>query len=91
MEIEFFIKNKHEYSKEWVEEVKYIDSVILPYLTQMIPSTVIWSVKYTTRDKEEWCAEENVCVEQYFDTSIKRISCEKGRTQYNVKITAEKK
>ena len=91
MEIEFFIKNKHEYSKEWLEEVKYIDSVILPYLTQMIPSTVIWSVKYTTRDKEEWCAEENVCVEQYFDTSIKRISCEKGRTQYNVKITAEKK
>lgn len=55
MEIEFFIKNKHEYSKEWLEEVKYIDSVILPYLSQMIPSTVIWRVKYTTKDNEAWC------------------------------------
>lgn len=55
IEIEFFIKNRHEYSKEWLEEIKYIDSVILPYLEQMIPSTVIWRVKYTTRDKEDWC------------------------------------
>ncbi len=71
MEIEFFIKNKHEYSKEWLEEVKYIDSVILPYLTQMIPSTVIWRVKYTTRDKESWCSNckekcdcENITIEK---------------------------
>ena len=59
MEIEFFIKNSKEYSKGWLEEVKYIDSVILPYLTQMIPSTVIWRVKYTTRDKDDWCETDN--------------------------------
>jgi hypothetical protein len=58
MEIEFFIKNRNEYSAEWLAEVKYIDSVILPYLTQVIPSTVIWTVKYTTKDKSEWCSPE---------------------------------
>ena len=58
MEIEFFIKNRDEYSAEWLAEVKYIDSVILPYLTQVIPSTVIWTVKYTTKDKSEWCSPE---------------------------------
>ena len=63
MEIEFFIKNHKEYSKEWLEEVKYIDAVILPYLTQMIPSTVIWSVKYTTMNSETWNAEKKECPE----------------------------
>jgi len=61
MEIEFFIHNGKEYSKEWLEEVKYIDSVILPYLTQIIPSSVIWRVKYTTRDKEGWNKQEKEC------------------------------
>lgn len=58
MEIEFFIKNRDEYSAEWLSEVKYIDSVILPYLSQVIPSTVIWTVKYTTMDKSDWCSPE---------------------------------
>lgn len=54
MDIDFYIKNKNEYSKEWLEEVKYIDSVILPYLSQMIPSGVIWRVNYITRNSETW-------------------------------------
>lgn len=90
MEIEFFIKNPHEYSKEWLEEVKYIDSVILPYLAQMIPSTVIWRVKYTTRDKEEWCSKGNVCVESQFSTDKNSIPCVPGTTQYEIKLTAQK-
>ena len=48
MDIDFFIKNKEEYSKEWLEEVKYIDSIILPYLTQMMPSGVICRINYKT-------------------------------------------
>lgn len=48
MDIDFFIKNTTEYSKEWLEEVKYIDSIILPYLTQMMPSGVICRINYKT-------------------------------------------
>lgn len=90
IEIEFFIKNKHEFSKEWLEEVKYIDSVILPYLSQMIPSTVIWRVKYTTRDKESWCAEDNICTIQNFKTEESHIYCIDGQENYTIHLTAEK-
>jgi len=62
VEIEFFIKNKQEYSKEWLEETKYIDSIILPYLTQVIPSNIICSVKYTTKNPEQWgTTETGIC------------------------------
>ena len=90
MEIEFFIKNPHEFSKEWLEEVKYIDSIILPYLSQMIPSTVIWRVKYTTRDKEAWNAVENPCITNKFYTDRTSIPCVQGTTQFNIRLTAEK-
>lgn len=46
IEIDFYINNGIMYSNEWLEEVKYIDSVILPYLTQMLPSTIICSINY---------------------------------------------
>jgi hypothetical protein len=46
VDIDFFITSETPYSNEWLEEVKYIDSVILPYLTQMIPSTVICTINY---------------------------------------------
>jgi len=49
IDIEFFLNSSDEYSNEWLEEVKYIDSVILPYLTQMIPSNVILTVKYKSK------------------------------------------
>jgi hypothetical protein len=45
VDIDFFL-DKEEYSNEWLEEVKYVDSVILPYLTQVIPSNIILTVKY---------------------------------------------
>lgn len=86
MEIEFFIKNGKEYSKEWLEEVKYIDSVIMPYLTQMIPSGTIWRVKYTTRDKEEWGPLDN-CVYTHFDATPDTITACEG----TITLTAERK
>lgn len=88
MEIEFFIKNGKEYSKEWLEEVKYIDSVIMPYLTQMIPSSTIWRVKYTTRDKEEWPSVDE-CLYSHFETNKDKITCDDGET-VTISLTAEK-
>lgn len=46
VEIDFYISSSDKYSNEWLEEIKYIDSVILPYLTQMLPSTIICSINY---------------------------------------------
>ena len=87
MEIEFFIKDHNEYSKEWLEEVKYIDAVILPYLTQMIPSTVIWSVKYTTMNSEIWNAEKKECPE-ILTTDPSIIGCgDLQNNQTTIKVT----
>lgn len=36
-------------SNEW-NQVKYLDDIIMSYLTQMIPSTTILSIKYVTRN-----------------------------------------
>ncbi len=49
IDIEFFLNSSDEYSNGWLEEAKYIDAVILPYLTQMIPSNVILTVKYKSK------------------------------------------
>lgn len=38
------------YTKEGQEELKYIDDVVMNYLTQMIPSTTILRVKYDLSD-----------------------------------------
>jgi hypothetical protein len=46
VDIDFYLNSVHEYSVEWLEEVKYIDAVILPYLTQIIPSNIILTVNY---------------------------------------------
>ena len=46
IEIEFYLNSNVMYSNDWLEEVKYIDSVILPYLSQMLPSTIICTINY---------------------------------------------
>ena len=46
VDIDFYINTADEYSNEWLEEIKYIDSVILPYLTQLLPSTIICTINY---------------------------------------------
>ena len=46
VDIDFFITSETPYSNEWLEEVKYIDSVILPYLSQILPSTIICTINY---------------------------------------------
>lgn len=50
MDIDFYLKSEVEYSNEWIEEIKYLDSVVMPYLTQMIPSTVICKINYVTNN-----------------------------------------
>ena len=52
VDIDFYLNSRVEYSKEWLEEVKYIDSVILPYVEQMLPSTIIVTVNYKNKHKK---------------------------------------
>lgn len=40
------------YSKAGQEELKYIDSIVMNYFTQMIPSTAILRIKYDSKDVE---------------------------------------
>ena len=47
--IEFFIDDLGDDYK-W-SQIKYIDDIIMGYLTQMIPSTAILSINYSTRKK----------------------------------------
>ena len=49
VDIDFYLNSFVEYSVGWLEEVKYIDSVILPYLTQIIPSNIILTVNYKSK------------------------------------------
>jgi hypothetical protein len=92
MEIEFYIKGNKEYSPEWLEEVKYIDSVILPYISQMIPSTVIWSVKYITRNANlSWDTVQNDCEVDHFSVDDESVLCnEMSNDQYTIKLTANR-
>ena len=46
--ITFYLLDKFKYNK-W-NQVKYLDDIIMSYLTQMIPSTTILSIKYVTRN-----------------------------------------
>ena len=48
-DITFRLHNKW-YTKEGQEELKYIDDVVMNYLTHMIPSTTILRIKYTLTD-----------------------------------------
>lgn len=50
MDISFYVRSE-EYTKEYLQEVKYIQDVILPYVEQMIPPTTIWSVHYVDASK----------------------------------------
>ena len=45
MKIVFNMKNKFD-SREGQEELKYIDEIVMNYLTQMLPSTVIVEAEY---------------------------------------------
>ncbi len=92
MEITFYIKAKDEYSPEWLEEVKYIDSVVLPYLTQMIPSTVIWSVKYVTRNANiKWDAVQNDCEVDHFEVNDESVMCnEMTNGKFTINLTANR-
>lgn len=48
--IEFFIDDDFGDDYKW-SQIKYIDDIIMGYLTQMIPSTAILSINYSTRNK----------------------------------------
>ena len=49
----FYLNSPVEYSTKWLEEIKYIDSVILPYVSQIIPSNIILTVKYKSKYNKE--------------------------------------
>lgn len=46
IKIIFYIRDNNFYSKTAMEEIKYIESVIVPYMTQMIPSNAILGTEY---------------------------------------------
>lgn len=46
IDIAFYMSSGNEYSKEYQEEVKFIQDRIIPYLEQMIPSSTIANIKY---------------------------------------------
>ena len=50
--IEFFIDDDDDFGDDYKwSQIKYIDDIIMGYLTQMIPSTAILSINYSTRNK----------------------------------------
>lgn len=51
LSIIFNLKSKNWYSNSGQTEVKYLDNIVMNYLTQMLPSTVIVDVYY--RDNED--------------------------------------
>ena len=46
VDLTFRIYENENYSKQALEQTKYFDSVIVPYVTQMIPSNTILRIKY---------------------------------------------
>ena len=63
--IKFFLHNKW-YTNQGLCEVKYLDSIVMNYLTQMIPSTTIVEIQYIGLGEDveyQWVnTEEYVCV-----------------------------
>ena len=45
LDIIFYLSNEKFYSKEYQEEVKFIQDKVMPYLEQMVPSTAIVRIK----------------------------------------------
>ena len=52
VKIIFYIRNDNFYSKEALEEVKYLQSVVVPYMTQMLPSGIILMTEYIYNTEE---------------------------------------
>lgn len=49
----FYLRSQDSaYNRDSLEEIKYIDSVVLPYIEQVIPSTIICDVNYIYRREE---------------------------------------
>ena len=71
------MNSKDKYSVEWLEEVKYIESVIMPYLSQVIPSNIILTAKYRNKyhnyDVKETCGGKSY--EGATNPNIKSIAC----------------
>ena len=46
LKIKFYMKSCNFSSKDGQEELKYMDKIVMNYLTQMLPSTVITDIEY---------------------------------------------
>lgn len=53
LSIIFHLKADKWFSREGQEEVKYLDSIVMNYLTQMLPSTVIVDIYYKDNSNNE--------------------------------------
>ncbi len=65
LSIIFNLKSKNWYSNSGQTEVKYLDNIVMNYLTQMLPSTVIVDIYYKDNEqsnKQEKQVEEWECV-----------------------------
>jgi hypothetical protein len=76
--LSFFSLYEEKYSVEWLEEVKYIESVIMPYLSQVIPSNIILTAKYRNKHRPYGDNAEETCGGKSYD----------GATNPNVKLIA---
>ena len=50
LKIDFFLHNKW-YEKSGQEEIKFLDDIVMNYLTQMIPSSTILQVQYNSKNE----------------------------------------
>lgn len=82
-EIVFYL-HEEWYTKEGQEELKYLDDIVSNYLTQMLPSTVIYSVKYTNKQEKE----KKVLYK--WNSGTASVDCDENDNTINATITGEK-
>ena len=104
MELLFYLHSKDFMSKEYLEEIKYLQDIVLPYVEQMIPAGIIWSVRYITMGEEEYILDPlteselmNLDVVVNFTEADEEYQIEAESTAYDMSvrvvgsITAKKK
>ena len=50
LKMKIYLRNKSWTSNDGLCELKYLDEIVIPYITQMIPSSTIFEVQYVERE-----------------------------------------
>ena len=50
LKMKIYLRNKNWASNDGLCELKYLDEIVIPYITQMIPSSTIFEVQYVERN-----------------------------------------